>query len=234
MKTFTPKRSKKVSRDSFVLTLFFLHFMACHAPPAGEGGGPGAGTLCGANEYVSSNICTTCPAGTTNAANDDASGADTSCDATDPDPNALPAQVIRADTSQTGSTTDTATFTYSCNNGYQLVRSATTTFTCTGTGAGTSAWQGGTIPTCAAVSCDEANDPQPNTLSAQVIRTDSGQTGTTTATATFTYSCNNGYQVVGSPTTTFTCTATGVGTSAWQGGTVPTCTDQNQFAPPLR
>uniref|UniRef100_A0A0K6S917 Sushi domain-containing protein n=1 Tax=Chromera velia CCMP2878 TaxID=1169474 RepID=A0A0K6S917_9ALVE len=148
-----------------------------------------------------------------------------SCDeANDSQPNTLSAQVIRSDSGQTGTTTDTATFTYSCNNGYQLVGSATTTFTCTATGVGTSAWQGGTVPTCTAASCDEANDSQPNTLSAQVIRSDSGQTGTTTDTATFTYSCNNGYQLVGSATTTFTCTATGVGTSAWQGGTVPTCT----------
>jgi len=38
--------------------------------------------LCAENQYVSSTVCTACPAGTTNAANDDASGADTTCDAT--------------------------------------------------------------------------------------------------------------------------------------------------------
>uniref|UniRef100_A0A0G4GJD4 subtilisin n=1 Tax=Chromera velia CCMP2878 TaxID=1169474 RepID=A0A0G4GJD4_9ALVE len=38
--------------------------------------------LCAANQYVSSHACTACPPGTTNAANDDTSGADTSCDAT--------------------------------------------------------------------------------------------------------------------------------------------------------
>ena len=32
-------------------------------------------TRCGANEYVANNACVNCPAGTTNAANDDASGA---------------------------------------------------------------------------------------------------------------------------------------------------------------
>jgi hypothetical protein len=37
---------------------------------------------CAENELVSSNACTACPAGTTNAAGDDASGADTTCDAT--------------------------------------------------------------------------------------------------------------------------------------------------------
>uniref|UniRef100_A0A0G4H481 HYR domain-containing protein n=1 Tax=Chromera velia CCMP2878 TaxID=1169474 RepID=A0A0G4H481_9ALVE len=46
------------------------------------GDGTTCATLCGANEYVSSNVCTACPAGTTNAANDDASGSDTTCDAT--------------------------------------------------------------------------------------------------------------------------------------------------------
>uniref|UniRef100_A0A0G4I2G1 EGF-like domain-containing protein n=1 Tax=Chromera velia CCMP2878 TaxID=1169474 RepID=A0A0G4I2G1_9ALVE len=147
--------------------------------------------------------------------------------ASNPDPNAMTAQVIRTDSSQTGTTTDTATFTYSCNNGYQLVGSATTTFTCTATGVGTSAWQRGTLPTCTAASCNEVNDSQPNTLSAQVIRSDSGQTGTTTDTATFTYSCNSGYQLVGSGTPTFTYTGTGVGSSEWQ-GTVPTCTDINE------
>ena len=38
--------------------------------------------ICLANEYVSSNVCTACPAGATNAAGDDANGADTTCDAT--------------------------------------------------------------------------------------------------------------------------------------------------------
>ena len=37
---------------------------------------------CGADEYVSNNACVNCPAGTTNAANDDASGVNTTCDAT--------------------------------------------------------------------------------------------------------------------------------------------------------
>ena len=36
--------------------------------------------LCAANERVSGNTCVACPAGTTNAAGDDASGADTTCD----------------------------------------------------------------------------------------------------------------------------------------------------------
>uniref|UniRef100_A0A0G4IBG1 EGF-like domain-containing protein n=1 Tax=Chromera velia CCMP2878 TaxID=1169474 RepID=A0A0G4IBG1_9ALVE len=38
--------------------------------------------LCSANQRVVSNACVACPAGSTNAANDDASGADTTCDAT--------------------------------------------------------------------------------------------------------------------------------------------------------
>merc|ERR1712205_244571 len=37
-------------------------------------------TLCAVNEYVESNVCTACPAGTTNAAGDDATGADTTCE----------------------------------------------------------------------------------------------------------------------------------------------------------
>merc|ERR1712205_35113 len=37
--------------------------------------------LCGEDYYVSSGECVSCPAGTTNAAGDDASGDDTPCDA---------------------------------------------------------------------------------------------------------------------------------------------------------
>ena len=40
------------------------------------------GLLCAANQYVASNVCTACAAGTTNAAGDDASGSDTTCTAT--------------------------------------------------------------------------------------------------------------------------------------------------------
>ncbi|MEC8025980.1 MAG: hypothetical protein VX223_18755, partial [Myxococcota bacterium] len=39
-----------------------------------------AAVPCAANEYVSSNTCTACPPGTTNAAGDDESGVDTTCD----------------------------------------------------------------------------------------------------------------------------------------------------------
>ena len=39
-------------------------------------------TLCAADEYVLSNVCTACLAGTTNAANDDAADSDTTCDGT--------------------------------------------------------------------------------------------------------------------------------------------------------
>ena len=39
-------------------------------------------SICGVDEYVSANTCVPCPAGTTNAAGDDASGSDTNCDIT--------------------------------------------------------------------------------------------------------------------------------------------------------
>ena len=42
---------------------------------------PGASPLCAANEKVAGNACVGCPAGTTNAKDDAASGADTTCDA---------------------------------------------------------------------------------------------------------------------------------------------------------
>merc|ERR1712139_657711 len=48
----------------------------------GSNGGNEPSDPCGTDEYVSSNVCTACPAGTTNAAGDDASGVDTTCDAT--------------------------------------------------------------------------------------------------------------------------------------------------------
>uniref|UniRef100_A0A0G4HT65 Uncharacterized protein n=1 Tax=Chromera velia CCMP2878 TaxID=1169474 RepID=A0A0G4HT65_9ALVE len=142
-------------------------------------------------------------------------------EATDSQPNTLGAQVTRSDNSQTGSTSDTAVFTYSCNNGYRLDSAGAVTFTCTGTAYGASEWQG-TPPTCSAVACNETGDTQPNSLGAQVIRTDSGQSGNTTDTATFTYSCNNGYQLDSAGAVTFTCTATAYAESSWQ-GTPPTC-----------
>ncbi len=49
---------------------------------AGNGGAPGMPTLCDANQHVQANACVACGAGTTNAAGDDASGANTTCDAT--------------------------------------------------------------------------------------------------------------------------------------------------------
>jgi hypothetical protein len=42
----------------------------------------GVPSYCAIDEYVLNNTCTACPAGTTNAADDDASGTDTSCDVT--------------------------------------------------------------------------------------------------------------------------------------------------------
>ena len=40
-----------------------------------------SGRMCLADQRVVANACVSCPAGTTNAANDDASGTDTTCDA---------------------------------------------------------------------------------------------------------------------------------------------------------
>ena len=40
------------------------------------------GTLCAENEHVEGHVCVACPEGTTNGADDDASGEDTNCDAT--------------------------------------------------------------------------------------------------------------------------------------------------------
>jgi len=55
------------------------HTCTCNAGFTGDGTSCTA-ILCGANEYVSSNACVACPAGETNDAGDDASGADTTCD----------------------------------------------------------------------------------------------------------------------------------------------------------
>ena len=41
-----------------------------------------AAITCGANDYVASNVCTPCAAGSTNDAGDDASGVDTTCEHT--------------------------------------------------------------------------------------------------------------------------------------------------------
>ena len=54
---------------------------ACNAGYSGDGISCSP-VFCGADEYVSSNACVDCPAGTTNPSGDDASGANTSCTAT--------------------------------------------------------------------------------------------------------------------------------------------------------
>ena len=52
------------------------------AGPALDAGGSNEPVFCLANEYVNNQMCTACPEGSTNAAGDDASGNDTTCDAT--------------------------------------------------------------------------------------------------------------------------------------------------------
>uniref|UniRef100_A0A0G4FTX7 Uncharacterized protein n=1 Tax=Chromera velia CCMP2878 TaxID=1169474 RepID=A0A0G4FTX7_9ALVE len=149
---------------------------------------------------------------------------DVSCnESTDPQPNTLTAEVVRTNSGQTGNTTQTAAFNYSCNDGYSLNSPVSSViFTCTGTAYAQSQWQG-SPPTCSAASCNQAIDPQPNALTAEVVRTDSAQAGVTSQTAAFSYSCNDGYQRVGSGSVVFTCTGTAYGSSEWQGGSVPTC-----------
>uniref|UniRef100_A0A0G4HIT2 Sushi domain-containing protein n=1 Tax=Chromera velia CCMP2878 TaxID=1169474 RepID=A0A0G4HIT2_9ALVE len=139
------------------------------------------------------------------------------CDETsDTQPNTLGSNVQRPDASQTGSTGATATFTYTCNNGYSLDSAAAVTFSCTGDSYGTSTWKG-TPPTCSAVTCDETSDTQPNTLGSNVQRADASQTGSTGATATFTYTCDNGYSLDSAAAVTFSCTGDSYGTSTWKG-----------------
>ena len=55
-------------------------YKSSEALPSGEDGGDQC--LCRAGHYVSSNVCTACAAGKTNAAGNDASGSDASCTAT--------------------------------------------------------------------------------------------------------------------------------------------------------
>uniref|UniRef100_A0A0G4HMP8 Sushi domain-containing protein n=1 Tax=Chromera velia CCMP2878 TaxID=1169474 RepID=A0A0G4HMP8_9ALVE len=139
----------------------------------------------------------------------------------DPQPNPVSSIVIRTDSGQTGSTGAVDTFTYTCASGYSVVGNATVTFECTGDAGGGSSWKG-TPPTCSAAACNETGDPQPNTLSTAVVRTDSGQSGDTGGHANFTYSCNPGYALVGGPSVPFTCTGDSLGVSTWK-GTPPTC-----------
>ena len=68
---------------------------------------------CAADEYVSSNTCTACPAGTTNAAGDDPSGGDTTCT----DINECTANTDDCDANATCTNT-TGGFTCSCNSGF--------------------------------------------------------------------------------------------------------------------
>ncbi|CAI8036467.1 Sushi, von Willebrand factor type A, EGF and pentraxin domain-containing protein 1 [Geodia barretti] len=96
-------------------------------------------------------------------------------------------------------TTFNSTATYSCNDGYSLV--GDTTITCLASGL----WSGDE-PTCRAVDCGQLEKPANGDL----------DLSTTTFNSTATYSCNDGYSLVGD--TTITCLAS----ASWSGGE-PTC-----------
>uniref|UniRef100_A0A0G4HK22 EGF-like domain-containing protein n=1 Tax=Chromera velia CCMP2878 TaxID=1169474 RepID=A0A0G4HK22_9ALVE len=75
---------------------------------------------------------------------------------------------------------------------------------------------------CTAAACNETGDPVPNVLTAPLLRADGGgQVGQTGDTAAFSFTCDTGYTVATNETV-LTCSATGAGTSAWQ-GTLPSC-----------
>uniref|UniRef100_A0A0G4G4U0 Sushi domain-containing protein n=1 Tax=Chromera velia CCMP2878 TaxID=1169474 RepID=A0A0G4G4U0_9ALVE len=112
---------------------------------------------------------------------------------------------------------------YSCEDGYELTAPGGASYTITGpaytdTCTATGATQYATWlterqqPECKPAACVEVNDPEPNALSPNVIRSYSGQSGTTSQTATFPYSCNPGYRISGTADPTLTCTGTGYGT----------------------
>ena len=65
--------------------------------------------ICGADERVVSNACVACPAGKTNAEGDDASGTDTTCDASDVPP---PAEQDAAESTTVDCATETDATTY--------------------------------------------------------------------------------------------------------------------------
>uniref|UniRef100_A0A0G4FT61 Uncharacterized protein n=1 Tax=Chromera velia CCMP2878 TaxID=1169474 RepID=A0A0G4FT61_9ALVE len=65
-----------------------------------------------------------------------------------------------------------------------------------------------------AVSCDQANDPQSNTLGSNLQRVNTSQTGNTADTATFTYTCDPGYALDSAAAVTFSCTGDSASTSA--------------------
>uniref|UniRef100_A0A0G4I192 Uncharacterized protein n=1 Tax=Chromera velia CCMP2878 TaxID=1169474 RepID=A0A0G4I192_9ALVE len=163
----------------------------------------------------------------------------------DLEPNTLPNEVVRADPSPpVGNTTTLANFTYTCNNGFQLdlvpnsaIHTVEMEFNCSGDSYGNSSWKG-SPPTCFAVSCDEATDPEPNVLNSQLIRR-SRPLGVTHETNVFReiipiliayrYSCNNGYKIVGEAwpgndfiDKDFNCTGNAYANATWK-GTTPYC-----------
>uniref|UniRef100_A0A0G4FVY4 EGF-like domain-containing protein n=1 Tax=Chromera velia CCMP2878 TaxID=1169474 RepID=A0A0G4FVY4_9ALVE len=75
-----------------------------------------------------------------------------------------------------------------------------------------------------ALQCNEATDPQPNSLGENLTRIDGGgQTGFVNDTAIFQYACGNNSVLSAPPAVTFTCTADAPGAATWK-GTPPNCT----------
>uniref|UniRef100_A0A0G4IAT9 Sushi domain-containing protein n=1 Tax=Chromera velia CCMP2878 TaxID=1169474 RepID=A0A0G4IAT9_9ALVE len=76
---------------------------------------------------------------------------------------------------------------------------------------------------------NETTDPFLNAMRGQTVRSRGGQVGVTSEVGEFAYSCNDGYKFVGESadmsvkSSNFTCTGTGFGKAAWQGGAVLEC-----------
>ena len=75
---------KKVYKLLILLFILYVIFILLPKRKIIEGNTDTEPSLCAVNEHVVNNACVACPAGTTRAAGDVASGADTACDETTP------------------------------------------------------------------------------------------------------------------------------------------------------
>jgi len=77
-------KSIALRKSLLIICLAFLAFNTSFGTTIFEHGfeDSDVGGFCGVNQHVVSNTCVACPAGTTNAPGDNASGENTSCDAT--------------------------------------------------------------------------------------------------------------------------------------------------------
>ena len=141
--------------------------------------------LCSENEYVSSNYCLTCPAGSFNAADDDASGVNTTCDVSPTSsPPPCDASIPLTNGGAGNCTSSLASGSMcqpTCDSGYTV--------------SGTSSCDAGTLTAamCSANPCSASTDSSKDGSDGTFYCINGGTVGGTTGSCTCT-SCDAGYE----------------------------------------